>query len=69
MRTSSGSLGAVAVIDYTTIDVAALGGVFDVVLDAVGTTSRRKTAAALAPGGRFVSVNQGMPVFTRESTC
>lgn len=63
------SLGAVAVIDYTTTDVATLGAVFDLVLDAVGKTSKRKTAGALAPGGRFVSVNQGTPKFThRELT-
>ena len=60
------SLGAVAVVDYTRTDVATLGAVFDVVLDAVGRTSRRSTAAASAPGGRFVSVNQGTPVFTQH---
>jgi len=57
------SLGADAVIDYT--KEHAPGKVYDLVLDAVGTrkTSRLKVAcrAALAPGGKYISVDDGMP--------
>ena len=58
------SLGAVDVIDYTTSELGSRGAVFDLVLDAVGKTSRAKAAAATAPGGRFVSVNNGTPKFS-----
>lgn len=57
-------LGAVEVMDYTTSDIAGRGPAFDVVLDAVGKTSRSKVAGALAPAGRFISVNGGTPKFT-----
>jgi NADPH:quinone reductase-like Zn-dependent oxidoreductase len=57
------SLGADAVIDYT--KEHAPGKVYDLVLDAVGTrkTSRLKVAcrAALAPEGKYISVDDGMP--------
>jgi NADPH:quinone reductase-like Zn-dependent oxidoreductase len=61
------SLGADAVIDYT--NKHAPGGKhYDLVLDAVGKrkTSRLKVAcrAALAPGGKYVSVDDGMPRMT-----
>lgn len=59
------SLGADAVIDYTKEDAPRGGKLYDLVLDAVGTrkTSRLKVAcrAALAPGGKYVSVDDGMP--------
>ena len=58
------SLGAVDVIDHTTADVASRGAVFDVVFDTVGRTSTAATAAAMSPGGRFLSVNHGTPRFT-----
>lgn len=62
------SLGADAVIDYT--KQHALGGrdLYNVVLDAVGKrkTSRLKVACknALAPGGIYVSVDDGRPRFS-----
>jgi len=59
------SLGADTVIDYTTQDALDGGKRYDLVLDAVG---RRKTSAlkvacsqALAPGGKYVSVDDEMP--------
>ena len=63
----AGSLGADAVIDYTK-EHAPGGKHYDLVLDAVGKrkTSRLKVAcsAALAPGGKYVSVDDGMPRMT-----
>jgi NADPH:quinone reductase-like Zn-dependent oxidoreductase len=50
------SLGAATVIDYTTMDYAAGGPAYDVVMDAAGKTSRDRARAVLADGGRFVSV-------------
>jgi len=50
------SLGADAVIDYSTTDFSAGGGAYDVVIDAAGKTSRGRARAALDDGGRFVSV-------------
>ena len=59
------SLGASEVIDYTVGDVPdQVETPFDVVVDAVGRTTRKRCAGALAPGGRFFSVNQGTPRFT-----
>jgi len=50
------SLGAARVIDYTKEDFTRTAGAFDVVLDAVGKTSKGACRPALAKGGRFVSV-------------
>jgi len=59
------SLGADAVKDYMKEHAPRGGELYDLVLDAVGRrkTSRLKVAckAALAPGGRFVSVDDAMP--------
>jgi NADPH:quinone reductase-like Zn-dependent oxidoreductase len=64
------SLGADAVLDYTSTDALPVDQTFDLVLDAAG---RRKTSAlkkaceeALAPGGRLVSIDDGLPGFTAE---
>jgi len=60
------SLGADAVIDYAKQHTP--GKVYDLVLDAVGTrkTSKLKEACrtALAPGGKYNSVDDGMPHMT-----
>ena len=60
------SLGADAVIDYAKQHTP--GKVYDLVLDAVGTrkTSKLKEACrtALAPGGKYISVDDGMPHMT-----
>jgi NADPH:quinone reductase-like Zn-dependent oxidoreductase len=62
------SLGAACVLDYTTVDNLPAGASFDLVLDAVG---KRKGSAlkaacrrAVAPGGRYVSVDDGTPELT-----
>lgn len=51
------SLGAERVIDYTTTDFTKAGGVYDVILDAVGGTSFARAQRVLAPNGRHVFVN------------
>jgi NADPH:quinone reductase-like Zn-dependent oxidoreductase len=60
------SLGAERVIDYTKEDSP--GGSYDLVLDAVGVrkTSALKEACrhALVPGGKYLSVDRGMPRMT-----
>ncbi len=64
------SLGATAVIDYTSEDFTNSEERYDLILDAVG---KRKSAAALrrcrevlAPGGACVSVDDGTPKLRRE---
>ena len=62
------SLGADTVIDYTKEDALNGGKLYDLVLDAVGTrkTSMLKVACrnALAPGGKYISVDDGRPRFS-----
>ena len=62
------SLGAVAVLDYTTIETPPDGATCDLVLDAVGKrrSSPLKVACrrAVAPGGAYVSVDDGTPGFS-----
>ena len=59
------SLGADPVIDYTTTSALAPEQRFDLVFDAVGerkTSALKESArAALTPGGRYVSVDDGRP--------
>jgi NADPH:quinone reductase-like Zn-dependent oxidoreductase len=59
------SLGADAVMDYTKEHALGPGQLFDIVLDAVGKrkTSSLKEACrtALAPAGKYVSVDDGTP--------
>lgn len=50
------ALGAERVIDYTREDFTALEPNFDIVLDAVGKTSKRKAKKVLKEGGVFESV-------------
>ena len=61
------SLGAVAALDYTTLETLPNGATYDLVLDAVGKrrTSPLKGACqrAVAPGGAHVSVDDGTPDF------
>ena len=54
------SLGADKVIDYTKEDFAAQGVLYDVIFDAVGKTTKSKCKQALAPNGKFVTVNKGL---------
>lgn len=57
------SLGADEVLDYTRVDAPPSGSAYDLMLDSVGgaKTSRLKDACkrALAPGGRYVSIDDG----------
>jgi len=48
------SLGADAVIDYTQQDLTKNGRTYDVILDAVGKLSFRRSRASLNPGGIFL---------------
>lgn len=64
------SLGADAVIDYTSEDVTGKGVLFDLILDAVpsyGVSDRRslrfRCERILAPGGRYVSIDDGRPAY------
>ncbi|MEO1440379.1 MAG: NAD(P)-dependent alcohol dehydrogenase [Chloroflexota bacterium] len=50
------SLGADDIIDYKTEDFAARGDTYDVIVDAVGKTTRAQRAQSLAADGRVVSV-------------
>jgi NADPH:quinone reductase-like Zn-dependent oxidoreductase len=56
-----GSLGADRVLDYTIEDGRAVGGPYDIIFDAVGpkrnSPLKWRSQAALAPGGRSVSVD------------
>ncbi|MCU0506427.1 MAG: NAD(P)-dependent alcohol dehydrogenase, partial [Chloroflexi bacterium] len=62
------SLGAESTLDYTRVDAPPAGAAYDLVLDAVGRRrgSPLKDACrrALAPGGRYVSVDDGTPAFS-----
>jgi NADPH:quinone reductase-like Zn-dependent oxidoreductase len=62
------SLGATSTLDYTCDAAPPAGAAYDLVLDAVGKRrgSPLKDACrrALAPGGRYVSVDDGTPAFS-----
>ncbi|HUL70612.1 MAG TPA: NAD(P)-dependent alcohol dehydrogenase [Gemmatimonadales bacterium] len=64
------SLGADAVIDYTSHDFTTMGDRYDLVFAAVGGRYHPPSEAAcrrvLAPGGRYVSVDGWNPKMTRE---
>ncbi|MBL0153563.1 MAG: NAD(P)-dependent alcohol dehydrogenase [Chitinophagaceae bacterium] len=49
-------LGAHAVIDYTKEDFTKSGNWYDIVLDAVGKTTKSRCKQVLKPGGRYVTV-------------
>jgi NADPH:quinone reductase-like Zn-dependent oxidoreductase len=64
------SLGADAVIDYTSDDFTKMGELYDLILVAVGNRvkppSRADCKQALSPHGVYVSVDQGRPKLSRE---
>ncbi|MBL0337462.1 MAG: NAD(P)-dependent alcohol dehydrogenase [Chitinophagaceae bacterium] len=49
-------LGAHTVIDYTKEDFTKSGNWYDIVLDAVGKTTKSRCKQVLKPGGRYVTV-------------
>jgi NADPH2:quinone reductase len=51
------ALGADRIIDYTREDFAAVGRIFDVVLDTIGAAVHRRSAEVLKPGGALVFLN------------
>jgi NADPH:quinone reductase-like Zn-dependent oxidoreductase len=53
------SLGADRVIDYTQEDFTKNGATYDVVFDAVGKHSFRRSRRSLAPGGVFIETDLG----------
>jgi NADPH:quinone reductase-like Zn-dependent oxidoreductase len=53
------SLGANEVIDYTREDFTKTGKRFDVIFDAVGMHSFRRSRRSLKPGGTFVDTDLG----------
>jgi NADPH:quinone reductase-like Zn-dependent oxidoreductase len=54
-----GSLGADRVIDYTQEDFTRNGETYDVVFDAVGKHSFRRSRGSLKPGGIYISTDLG----------
>lgn len=55
------ALGADHVIDYTEADFTEASERYDVILDTAGVTSFREASRVLAPGGRFVPLEFGLP--------
>jgi NADPH:quinone reductase-like Zn-dependent oxidoreductase len=53
------SLGAVEVIDYLQDDFTKNGTTYDVILDAVGKHSFRRSRRSLKPGGTFITTDLG----------
>lgn len=53
------SLGAARVFDYEREDFATSGTTYDVVFDAVGKSSYRRSRRALEPGGEYVTADLG----------
>ncbi len=64
------SLGAESVVDYTRDDLVSRGETYDLVLDAVGkdkdSAMKRQCRRVVAPGGRYVSVDDGLGRSHRE---
>ncbi len=61
------SIGATHVIDYRTEDFTEKEKYYDIIFDAVGKTSYSTCRKALAPGGKYVTVNKGLARSKQES--
>ncbi|HEY3273891.1 MAG TPA: NAD(P)-dependent alcohol dehydrogenase [Methanocella sp.] len=65
------SLGADKVVDYTKDDLAVMGESYDLVFDAVGKSKsspfKQQCKRALAPDGKYVSVDDGTPKLCVEN--
>ncbi|WP_309135482.1 NAD(P)-dependent alcohol dehydrogenase [Cellulomonas sp.] len=61
------SLGAASVVDRTRTPLEALAGPYDVVLDAVGTSSFRRCRHLLAPGGSYLTTVPGAGILVRTA--
>lgn len=59
-------LGADAVIDYTTEDFTRLGATYDVVFDAVGTSSFGRCRRILRPGGIYLTTVPSLAIFAQQ---
>lgn len=59
------SIGADQVIDYTREDFTATGEQYDIVFDAVGTSSYAHSKGVLKPGGKYLSANPGITELLR----
>jgi NADPH:quinone reductase-like Zn-dependent oxidoreductase len=55
------SLGAADTLDYRTESLTARGSRYDLVFDAAGKVSAGQSKAALAAGGKYLTINQGGP--------
>jgi NADPH:quinone reductase-like Zn-dependent oxidoreductase len=55
------SLGALDTIDYRTEPLTARGGRYDVIFDAAGKVRAGRARAALAPGGKYLTIMKGGP--------
>lgn len=62
------SLGADQVIDYTKTDYTKTDERYDIIFDAVGKTSKAKCKHLLVKGGRFVTVDRGLAMESKETT-
>ena len=64
------SLGAENVLDYTTTEALPAGESYDLVLDAAGKRKdsplKQMCRRALAPNGRYISIDDGSPQVRRE---
>lgn len=61
-RSPGAKLGAAHVIDYTTKDFTRTGHTYDVIFDAVGTTSFSRCRGALNPRGVYLTAASSVPI-------
>ncbi|WP_277555676.1 NAD(P)-dependent alcohol dehydrogenase [Halobaculum limi] len=59
------SLGAAAVVDYTTTDFTMTGAAYDVIFDVVGKRSFAECRDSLTPGGRYLTTVPSVDILIR----